>query len=61
MSLEQYLSALAELRVLDGIQLDLVHLAYCRSGLKERILKGDKLKILYDDDAKQREGSLQLP
>jgi len=47
MSLEQYLKALAELRVMDGIQLDLVHLDHCRPGLKERILKGDKLKILF--------------
>lgn len=58
MSLEQYLKALAELRVTDDIHLDLVHLDYCRPVLRERILKGDKLKILYDHDSNQREGSL---
>jgi len=53
MSLAQYLRALAELRVMDGIHLDLVHLAYCRPSLTERILKGDEFKILYDHDVKR--------
>ncbi|NIR18123.1 MAG: hypothetical protein GWN86_31205, partial [Desulfobacterales bacterium] len=50
MSLEQYLRALAELRVMDGTHLDVVHLDYCRPSLKERILKEDELKVLYDHD-----------
>ena len=53
MSLEQYLKALAELRVVDGIHLDVVHLDYCRPSFKERILKGEELKVLYDHDTER--------
>jgi len=51
MSFEQYLRALAEFRVVDGIHLDLVHLEYCKPRLKERILKVNK--ILYQHYAKR--------
>lgn len=53
MNLEQYLKALAELQVMDGIHLDIVHLDYCRPSFKERIIKEEELKVLYDRDANQ--------
>jgi len=48
MNLKQYLRALAELRVVEGMHLDIVHLDYCKPRFKHRILENQKIKTLYE-------------
>jgi len=48
MGLNHYLRALAELRVIDDMHLDIVHLNYCRIRFKNQILKNRKVKTLYE-------------
>ena len=35
MDLESYLKALAEYRVVDGVHLDILHLSFCKPGIKK--------------------------
>lgn len=50
MDLESYLKALAEYRVVGGVHLDILHLGFCKPGIKEQILKNSNVKILYEKE-----------
>ncbi len=50
MDLESYLKALAEYRVVDGVHLDILHLGFCKPGIKKQILKNSNVKILYEKE-----------
>jgi len=50
MDLESYLKALAEYRVVDGVHLDILHLSFCKPGIKKQILKNSNVKILYEKE-----------
>jgi len=52
MSLKQYLRALAELKVIEDVHFDIVHLDYCKPRFKNQILKNRKIKTLYEQRKK---------
>ena len=48
MDFEDYLKVLAEYRKIKGIHLDILHLDFCKSLLRKKILEGKDIKILYE-------------